>query len=77
MTADIRKKIEQLRAEIRRHDYLYYVLNQPEISDQQYDKLFAELNSLEEQHPELITPDSPTQRVSERPIEGFAGGKGT
>ncbi|MGD0077707.1 MAG: NAD-dependent DNA ligase LigA [Sedimentisphaerales bacterium] len=72
MAVDIRKRIEQLRAEIRRHDYLYYVLNQPEITDQQYDKLFAELKSLEEQHPELITPDSPTQRVSERPLEGFA-----
>ncbi len=71
MTADIRKRIEQLRAEINRHDYLYYVLNQPQISDQQYDKLFAELKSLEEAHPELITPDSPTQRVSESPIEGF------
>ena len=72
MTADAKKRIEQLRAEIRRHDYLYYVLNQPEITDQQYDKLFAELKALEEKHPELITPDSPTQRVSERPIEGFA-----
>jgi len=71
MTSDFRKRIEQLRAEIRRHDYLYYVLNQPEITDQQYDKLFAELKALEGQHPELITPDSPTQRVSERPIEGF------
>ena len=63
MTTETRKRIEQLRAEIRRHDYLYYVLNQPQISDQQYDKLFTELKSLEEQHPELITPDSPTQRV--------------
>jgi DNA ligase (NAD+) len=71
MTADAKKRIEQLRAEIRRHDYLYYVLNQPQISDQQYDKLFAELKSLEEQHPELIMPDSPTQRVSEKPLEGF------
>ncbi|MGD0572115.1 MAG: NAD-dependent DNA ligase LigA [Sedimentisphaerales bacterium] len=72
MTADTKKRIEQLRAEIRGHDYLYYVLNQPEITDQQYDKLFAELKALEGQHPNLITPDSPTQRVSERPIEGFA-----
>jgi len=72
MTADIKKRIEQLRAEIRGHDYLYYVLNQPKITDQQYDKLFAELKALEGQHPNLITPDSPTQRVSERPIEGFA-----
>ena len=68
---DIRRRIERLRAEIRRHDYLYYVLNQPQITDQQYDKLFAELKSLEEQHPELITPDSPTQRVSGEPLEGF------
>jgi DNA ligase (NAD+) len=72
MATDVRKRIEQLRAEIRRHDYLYYVLSQPQITDQQYDKLFAELKSLEEGHPELITPDSPTQRVSERPLEGFA-----
>lgn len=71
MASDTKKRIEQLRAEIRRHDYLYYVLNQPRISDRQYDKLFAELKSLEERHPELITPDSPTQRVSERPLEGF------
>jgi DNA ligase (NAD+) len=71
MTSDFRKRIEQLRAEIRRHDYLYYVLNQPQITDQQYDKLFAELKSLEEQHPNLVTPDSPTQRVSEKPLEGF------
>ncbi len=71
MASDIRKRIEHLRAEIRRHDYLYYVLNQPEITDRQYDKLFAELKLLEEQHPDLITPDSPTQRVSEQPLEGF------
>ena len=71
MAKDVEKQIERLRNEIRRHDYLYYVLNQPQISDQQYDKRFAELKALEEQHPELITPDSPTQRVSERPIEGF------
>jgi DNA ligase (NAD+) len=72
MAGDIKKRIEKLRAEVRRHDYLYYVLNQPQISDQQYDKLFTELKALEQQHPELITPDSPTQRVSERPLEGFA-----
>jgi DNA ligase (NAD+) len=72
MTENVKKRIEQLRADIRRHDYLYYVLNQPEISDQQYDKLFAELKALEQANPQFITPDSPTQRVSERPIEGFA-----
>jgi len=71
MAKDIKRRIEQLRSEIRRHDYLYYVLNQPQISDQQYDKLFAELKSLEEKHPQFITPDSPTQRVSEQPSEGF------
>jgi DNA ligase (NAD+) len=72
MAENVKNVIERLRTDIRRHDYLYYVLNQPEISDQQYDKLFAELKALEEKHPELITSDSPTQRVSERPIEGFA-----
>lgn len=69
---DIRKQIERLREEIRRHDVLYYVHNAPEISDREYDKLFAELKRLEKEHPELITPDSPTQRVSEQPVEGFA-----
>jgi len=71
MGKDAKKQIEQLRLEIRRHDYLYYVLNQPEISDRQYDKLFAELKELEQANPQFITPDSPTQRVSERPIDGF------
>jgi DNA ligase (NAD+) len=71
MTREIQKRIEQLRNEIRRHDYLYYVLNRPKITDRQYDKLFAELKLLEEKHPKLITPDSPTQRVSGQPIEGF------
>jgi DNA ligase (NAD+) len=71
MAKDTKRRIDRLRAEIRRHDYLYYVLNQPEISDQQYDKLFAELKSLEGKFPGLITPDSPTQRVSEKPLEGF------
>ncbi len=72
MGKDAKKQIEQLRLEIRRHDYLYYVLNQPEISDRQYDRLFAELKELEQTNPSFITPDSPTQRVSERPLEGFA-----
>ncbi len=72
MKTKIKDQIEQLRATLRRHDYLYYVLNQPEISDQQYDQLFAELKRLETEYPELITADSPTQRVSEHPIEGFA-----
>ncbi len=72
MTRDAQKRIEQLRREIREHDYLYYVLNQPRISDRRYDKLLAELKELEQANPGLITADSPTQRVSERPLEGFA-----
>ncbi len=71
MAEDVKKQIERLRSEIRRHDYLYYVRNQPKISDQQYDKLFAGLKELEQANPPFITPDSPTQRVSERPLEGF------
>ncbi len=61
-----------MRDEIRKHDHLYYVLNRPKISDRQYDKLFAELKALEEANPQFIIPDSPTQRVSEQPLEGFA-----
>jgi len=72
MAQDAKKRIERLRQEIRRHDYLYYVLNQPKISDQQYDALFAELKALEQANPQFITPDSPTQRVSGEPLEGFA-----
>ena len=64
-------RIETLREGIRRHDHLYYTKAQPEISDQQYDALLRELRDLEEQHPQLITPDSPTQRVGEQPIAGF------
>ncbi len=71
MAKDVNKRIEQLRSEIRKHDYLYYVLNRTKISDRQYDELFAELKKLEEANPQFITPDSPTQRVSERPLEGF------
>jgi len=67
----IAKEIEQLRDEIRRHDELYYVGNAPEISDREYDQLLESLQKLEAEHPELITPDSPTQRVGGRPAEGF------
>ncbi|MHC4646967.1 MAG: NAD-dependent DNA ligase LigA [Planctomycetota bacterium] len=66
------ERIQKVRREIRRHDYLYYVLSQPQISDRQYDKLFAELKALEQANPRSVTPDSPTQRVSDRPLEGFA-----
>lgn len=64
-------EIERLRNEIRRHEDLYYVQDAPEISDIEYDQLLTKLQSLEEAHPELITPDSPTQRVGGRPAEGF------
>src|SRR5882762_11241540 len=68
---DADKKIESLREKIRDHEYLYYVLDRPEISDTEFDKLMQQLKDLEGQHPELITPDSPTQRVGGKPREGF------
>src|ERR1700758_923012 len=68
---DAEKKIEALREKIRRHEYLYYVLDQPEISDLEFDKLTKQLKDLETEHPELIAPDSPTQRVGGKPREGF------
>jgi DNA ligase (NAD+) len=71
MAQSIKDKIQQLRDELRRHDVLYYVHNAPQITDQQYDALFSQLKQLESDHPDLITPDSPTQRVSERPVAGF------
>ena len=57
MAKDVSKQIEGLREEIREHDYLYYVLNQPKISDRQYDRLFAELKELEAANPQFITSD--------------------
>jgi DNA ligase (NAD+) len=67
----LEKKAESLREKIRRHEYLYYVLDQPEISDGDFDKLMHQLIDLETQHPSLVTPDSPTQRVGGKPREGF------
>ena len=67
----IAREIEKLRNEIRHHDELYYVEAAPEISDREYDALLEKLQQLEEAHPELVTPDSPTQRVGGRPAEGF------
>ena len=64
-------EIEALRAEIRRHEHLYYVLDAPEIPDADFDRLMQDLKKLEAAHPELITPDSPTQRVGGKPREGF------
>lgn len=66
-----RDRIETLRERIRRHEYLYYALDRPEISDAEYDRLFRELKELEEEHPELASPDSPTQRVGGVVLEGF------
>jgi DNA ligase (NAD+) len=63
--------IEELRKQIREHDHRYYVLDQPIISDYEFDQLMRELKTLEEQHPELITPDSPTQRVGGEPAKEF------
>jgi DNA ligase (NAD+) len=71
----IEKKIEALREKIRHHEHRYYVLDDPEISDADFDKLMNELKRLEAEHPELITPDSPTQRVGGKPREGFAKAK--
>ncbi|MCX5668365.1 MAG: NAD-dependent DNA ligase LigA [Candidatus Omnitrophica bacterium] len=68
----IKREIEALREEIREHDDLYYLLNKPVISDREYDRLYRRLKELEDAHPELIAPDSPTQRVGGHPAEGFA-----
>jgi len=65
------KRVRELRSELERHNNLYYVLDQPEISDADYDRLFAELKELEEKHPELLTADSPTQRVGAEPLAAF------
>src|SRR6202142_479333 len=68
---DAAKEIERLREEIRRHEYLYYVADDPEICDAAFDRLMVQLRELEDKHPELLTPDSPTQRVGGAPREGF------
>jgi DNA ligase (NAD+) len=74
-SSPIEKKIEALREKIRHHEYRYYVLDDPEISDADFDALMNELKRLEAEHPELITPDSPTQRVGGKPREGFIKAK--
>jgi len=65
------RQVEKLRADLRRHEHLYYVMDAPEITDAAYDALMNELKRLETEHPELVTPDSPTQRVGGKPAEGF------
>ena len=69
---EITSRISFLREEIRKHDHLYYIEARPEISDRDYDALYTELKRLEAEHPELVTPDSPTQRVSGAPLESFS-----
>ena len=71
MTTGVRARLDALRAEIARHDYRYYVRDDPEIPDAEYDKLMAELKRLEAAHPDLVTPDSPTQRVAGAPSGEF------
>jgi DNA ligase (NAD+) len=71
MTETVAQRIRELVAEIRKHDYNYHVLDQPMIGDSQYDLLFSELKRLESEHPELLDPNSPTQRVGAKPESGF------
>src|ERR1700738_121579 len=68
---DAAKRAEELRDEIRHHEHLYYVMDAPAISDAAFDKLMNELKRIEAEHPELVTPDSPSQRVGGKPAEGF------
>lgn len=71
MPENIEKRIEELRKTLNYHSYKYYVLDDPEISDFEYDALYRELEMLENERPDFITPDSPTQRVGGKPLEGF------
>ena len=68
---DVQKRLDELREEVNHHLYRYHVLDEPEVSDAEYDRLYDELKSLEEEHPDLITADSPTQRVGAPPSERF------
>lgn len=68
----LQQQLEHLRAALRHHEYQYHVLDAPEVPDAEYDRLMRELRALEEQHPELITPDSPTQRVGAAPLSAFS-----
>ena len=67
----IRQEIKKLREIIRQHDYRYYIINQPTVTDDEYDALMRKLQELEKIHPEYLTPDSPTQRVAGKPQDGF------
>src|SRR5579863_6687728 len=71
MPDKVLKEIEQLRQKLQYHEHLYYVLDKPEITDAEYDAMMRRLSDLEAAHPDLLTPDSPTQRVGGKPREGF------
>ena len=70
-SAAIRKTVESLRKQIRHHNYQYHVLDEPDVPDAEYDRLLRELQSIEADHPELISPESPTQRVGAEPVSAF------
>ena len=72
MSASDKERIQKLRDEINYHNHRYYVLDDPVIPDAEYDRLLRELQALEEKHPELITQDSPTQRVGAQPLSAFS-----
>jgi len=73
MLPEVKRKLEKLRDLINRHNYRYYVLDSPQISDAEYDNLMQELKQIEEQYPQFVTPESPTQRVGAAPHEAFGG----
>ena len=70
--SDIHSRLEELRAQVNHHNYRYHAMDAPEIGDAEFDALFRELRAIEERHPDLVTPDSPTQRVGAEPVAGFA-----
>src|SRR5215210_1626824 len=72
MSTDPEERLKALRDAIRHHEERYYIHNDPEISDEEFDRLLHELERLEAEHPDLVTLDSPTQRVAGRPVDGFA-----
>src|SRR4029077_13993966 len=72
MSTDPQQRLNELRDAIRHHEERYYIHNAPEISDEEFDRLLHELERLEAEHPDLVTADSPTQRVAGRPVERFA-----
>ena len=71
-STDVAQRIDDLRQQLRKHSHLYYVLDEPEVSDSEYDRLFRELQQLEQKNPELVTHDSPTQRVGAQPLGAFS-----